>query len=182
MRTLTQSNVIQLLNDYSQIKNNLQSIQKEMNHIVQAALIDGQITDISILSQVEECLKQAESILDDYTTGFVRFCRSIAKSQAADKPDETFLEKVRKTRSEAEEIRMDFTWMLNHLKRQILLHNMALGDFSAVQPQAPSDPQEPPITTETVEKTVSSLMTPQEAAGSAGTDKLPEVNLGGSEA
>ena len=62
MRTLRKANVIQLLADYDQVKKNLETIQAQMSSTVQTALVDGQITDPAILSQVEGCLTQAKSV------------------------------------------------------------------------------------------------------------------------
>ena len=181
MRTLRKANVIQLLADYDQVKKNLETIQAQMSSTVQTALVDGQITDPAILSQVEGCLTQAKSILTDYTAGFVRFCRSVAKSQSADKPDEAFLENVRTIRADAEGILQDFEWTLNHLRQQLVLHNMALGDLSSVTPPTTPEAQEPPSDKGKAIPAPPTIMTAQEAAGSAGTGKLPEGPLGGQE-
>ena len=104
MRTLTQSNVTQLITDYKQVKKNLENIQVQMSRTVQAALVEGQLADPAILLNVKGCLQQAEAVLNDYTAGFLRFSRSMAKTQNANKPDEKFLENVRAIRSDAEDI------------------------------------------------------------------------------
>ena len=200
MRTLTQSNVTQLITDYKQVKKNLENIQVQMSRTVQAALVEGQVADPAILLNVKGCLQQAEAVLNDYTAGFLRFSRSMAKTQNANKPDEKFLENVRAIRSDAEDILQDFRWTLDHLGQQIVLHNMALGDFSAVMPTAvPQEPEAPaaakdednPIAVSEAQEAPSmvtveeipapTLMTAQEDAGSAGTGKLPEGLLGGEE-
>ena len=193
MRTLTQSNVTQLITDYKQVKKNLENIQVQMSRTVQAALVEGQLADPAILLNVKGCLQQAEAVLNDYTAGFLRFSRSMAKTQNANKPDEKFLENVRAIRSDAEDILQDFRWTLDHLGQQIVLHNMALGDFSAVTPTAVlqepdedspiavSKAQEAPSMVTVEEIPAPTLMTAQEDAGSAGTGKLPEGLLGGEE-
>ena len=198
MRTLTRANVTQLITEYEQVKKNLENIQVQVSRTVQAALVEGQLADPAILSNVEGCLQQAEAVLTDYTAGFLRFSRSMAKIQNANKPDEKFLENVRAIRAEAEDILQDFKWTLNHLGQQIVLHNMALGDFSAVtstavpqEPEAPtiakdednpiaaSEAQEAPSMVTVEEIPAPTLMTAQEDAGSTGTGKLPDGLLGG---
>lgn len=198
MRTLSKTNVIQLMADYDKAKRNLETIQVQMSAVVRDSLIDGQLAESIILSQVETCLVQAKGILEDYTVGFSRFSRSVSKSQNTDKPDEAFLENVRTIRLDAVRILQDFKWTLNHLKQQIILHNMALGNFSAVVPTAASQEQQisstanvdnsPAIILEDQEPFhdrgkghTSSVMNAQGGAGSVGTDKLPERPLGGQE-
>ena len=143
MRTLTRVNVTQLITDYENVKKNLENIQVQMSRSVQASLVEGQVADPAILLNVKGCLQQAEAVLNDYTAGFRRFSRSMAKIQNANKPDEKFLENVRVIRSEAEDILQDFKWTMDHLGQQIVLHNMALGDFSAVTPAVPQEPEAP---------------------------------------
>lgn len=181
MRTLKKANVIQLITDYDQVKKNLETIQAQMSNTVQTVLVDGQVADPAILSQVEVCLEQAKSILADYTAGFVRFCRSVAKSQSADKPDEALLENMRAIRSDAEWILQDFEWTLNHLRQQLILHNMALGDFSSVTPSTTPEAQESLSDTGKAIPAPPSIMNAQGGAGSVGTDQLPERPLGGQE-
>ena len=181
MRTLRKANVIQLLADYDQVKKSLETIQAQMSSTVQTALVDGQITDPAILSQVEGCLAQAKSILTDYTAGFVRFCRSVAKSQSTDKPDEAFLENVRTIRADAEGDSTGFRMDAESSKAaacppQHGPRRFFIG-YASDRPRGPGAASDkgkaipaPPT-----------IMTAQEAAGSAGTEQLPEVPLGGQE-
>ena len=92
-----------------------------------------------------------------------------------------FLENVRTIRADAEGILQDFEWTLNHLRQQLVLHNMALGDFSSVTPPTTPEAQEPPSDKGKAIPAPPTIMTAQEAAGSAGTEQLPEVPLGGQE-
>ena len=58
---------------------------------------------------------------------------------------------------------------------------MALGDFSSVTPPTAPEAQEPPSDKGKAIPAPPTIMTAQEAAGSAGTEQLPEVPLGGQE-
>ena len=58
---------------------------------------------------------------------------------------------------------------------------MALGDFSSVTPPTVPEAQEPPSDKGKAIPAPPTIMTAQEAGGSAGTEQLPEVPLGGQE-
>lgn len=131
MRTLTRTNVEQLLNDFEQMKHSISTVQNQLNHEIQRYLDSPTPIDTDTIKEVTICGQNCEQMLSLYTVGLLRYARSVAKAKEEDRPDEGFLNTVRETRLKAEQIQSDFHWFMDYWNQKIRFHNMVLGDIHA---------------------------------------------------